>query len=354
MSTSSATASNARTNTPHLPLSGWKVAGAEGFGAHLDAGTTFEPARDLSVTEWRYRSLVFAESELTGHLLRELRVIAEIGLRQMAIRTHFSPAYLSQIENGKRPVPPGVAEAYRRVLGADPVVGKFTTAAADPASAGVSDVADILARTRRLEDRLGAGAVAPVVRGLDGIARTLDFALASEVARYRGWLEHAVGRRVVADKVLQDAATMAQDGQQRAHALSFRSLTARHDGDLNKALALADASLAEDGVHPAIRAFDRYWRAELLARLGERRTAAKELASDPPESDELPAGGYWYTPGFLAVQRGLVLSCMGREDDGVDEAVRGLSEMPDAHRGTDWINTMLAQVAPGLRDEIPY
>lgn len=271
----------------------------------------------------------------------------------MAARTHFSASYLSQIETGHRPVPPGVAEAYRRVLGADPVVGKLATAAADSASAGVSDVADILARTRRLEDRLGAGAVAPVVRGLDSIARSLDFTLASEVARYRGWLEHAIGRRALADKVLQDAAELAQDGPQRAHALSFRSLTARHDGDLRKALALADASLAEDGVHPAIRAFDRYWRAELLARLGERRAAAKELAPDPPESNELPPGGYWYTPGFLAVQRGLVLSCMGRQDDGVDEATRGLAEMPDAHRGTDWLNTMLAQVAPGLRDEIP-
>lgn len=290
---------------------------------------------------------------MTGPLLRELRIIGDIGLRRMAARTHFSAGYLSQIENGHRPVPAAVVDAYRRVLDADPVVGKLAAASADPASTGVADVADILARTRRLEDRLGAGAVAPVVRGLDGIARTLDYSLASEVARYRGWLEHALGRRVLADTVLRDAAQLAQDGPQRAHALSFRSLTARHENDLGKALALADASLSEDGVHPALRTFDRYWRGEVLARQDERRAAARAIATDPTESDELPDGGYWYTPGFLAVQRGLVLACMGRREDGVAEAIAGLAQMPAEHRGTDWINVMLAQIDPELRDDVP-
>lgn len=289
---------------------------------------------------------------MTGSLLRELRTVAGIGLRRMAEKTHFSPAYLSQIENEKRPVPPAVVEAYRRVLGNDPVVGQLAAATVDPGGAGVSDVTDILERTRRLEDVIGAAAVVPVVRGLDSIARTLDNRLASEVARYRGWLEHAVDRRAMADKVLRDAAGLAQDGAQRAHALSFRSLTARHDGDLAKAVDLADGALAEDGVHPALRTFDHYWRAELLARRGERRAAARALATDPPDSDELPPGGYWYTDGFLAVQRGLVLSCMGRRADGIEEATQGLAEMPAEHRGTDWLNVMLAQVDPELSDTV--
>ncbi|WP_228823456.1 hypothetical protein [Nocardia blacklockiae] len=167
----------------------------------------------------------------------------------------------------------------------------------DPDGTGMSDVTVILERTRHLEHRIGAAPVLPVVRGIDSLARGLDYRLASEVSRYRGWLEHATGQRAIADKILTDAAAMAQDGPQRAHALSFRSLTARHEGDLAKALDLADGALAEDGVHPALRTFDQYWRAELLARRGDTRAAAKAIAPDSPETDELPPGGYWYTRG---------------------------------------------------------
>lgn len=287
---------------------------------------------------------------MTGPLLRELRTVGGISLRRMAEKTHFSVAYLSLVETGKRPVPPAVVEAYRRELGNDPVARTAALLAADPAGAGVADVTEILERTRRLEDQIGAAPVVPVIRGLDGIARTLDNRLASEVSRYRGWLEHACGLRAMADRVLRDAAELAQDGAQRAHALSFRSLTARHDGDLSKALDLADGALAEDGVHPALRTFDRYWRAEVLARRGDRRAAAKALAAELPDHDELPPGGYWYSPGFLAIQRGLVLSCMGRRADGIAEAEQGLAAMPDEHRRTDWINTMLAQVDPEMVD----
>lgn len=284
----------------------------------------------------------------------------------MAAQANYTPSYLSLVETGQRPVTEGVLERYRAVL-SDPVldgvdVRRLSATVADPSTAGgsgVDDLAVILDKTRHLEDTMGAETVVSLVRGLDNTARELarhraggrsSAALASEVTRYRGWLEHATGRRAMADRVLRHAAELAQDGAQRAHALSFRSLTARHDGDLAKAVDLAEGALAEDGVHPALRTFDRYWKAELLARRGERRAAARELALDPPESDELPPGGYWYTPGFLAVQRGLVLSCMGRRADGVEEATQGLAAMPAEHRGTDWLNVMLAQVDPELSD----
>lgn len=289
---------------------------------------------------------------MTGQVLRELRTIAGIGLRRMADRTHWSAAYLSQIENGTRPVPAAVVAAYREVLGGDPVAGRLEVAIADPSGVGVADVAVILERTRHLEDQIGASAVAPVVRGMDSLARALDNRMGSEVSRYRGWIEHTLGYRATADKVLADATALAQDGPQRAHALSFRSLVARHNGELAKAIDLADAGLAEDGVHPALRTFDRYWRGELLARRGENRAAAKAIAPDSTESDELPPGGYWYTPGFLAVQRGLVLACMGRKADGIEEASQGLAQMPEAHRAADWIGVMLRQIDPEMTAEL--
>ena len=294
---------------------------------------------------------MFAKSDVTGGMLRELRTVAGISLRKVAAKTHLSPAYLSEVETERKPVTPTVIDAYRVALGDDPTldIDRLAATLVDPSSAGASaieDVSVILDRTRHMEDQLGALAVAPVVRGIDSLARSLDQHIASEVSRYRGWIEHTVGNRAVADKVLSDAASLATDAPQRAHALSFRSLIARHDEDLPKALDLAEATIAADGVHPALAAFDRYWRGELLARMGETRAAAKAIAPEPTETDDLPPGGYWYTSGFLAVQRGLVLSCMGRQADGIAEASQGLAEMPESHRGADWIMVMLKQIDP--------
>jgi hypothetical protein len=289
----------------------------------------------------------------------------------MATRTAFTPSYLSMVETGQRPVTDAVIKVYRDVLG-DPTLGlpdvdmeRLAATVADPSGAGASSLDDITAmleHTRHLEDRVGASLVVPVVRGIDGIARALAAertcmaaGLAAEVSRYRGWLEHAVNRPRIADKSLADAfdlADIAGDGSQRAHSLSFRSYVARHAGDLPKAVALADAAIRADGTHPALSAFDRYWRAELLALQGDRSAAARALrvadkAAYAAEGIELPAYGYWYTPGFLGVQRGVVLAAMGRRRDAVKEASQGAAAMPADHQRADWLAAMLDQVEPG-------
>ncbi|MFE3543031.1 helix-turn-helix domain-containing protein [Nocardia sp. NPDC059177] len=52
-----------------------------------------------------------------GAQLRAARAAAGVGLREIARLTHYSPAYLSLIESGKRPVPAEVAVAYTAALG---------------------------------------------------------------------------------------------------------------------------------------------------------------------------------------------------------------------------------------------
>ncbi|ATL71946.1 hypothetical protein CRH09_20070 [Nocardia terpenica] len=312
---------------------------------------------------------------MSGHLLRELRMTAGIGLRKMAARTAFSVGYLSEVETGQKPVNAGIVDAYRRVLG-DPTLGlpdvdmeRLAATVADPSGAGASSLEDIRAMveyTRRLEDRVGASLVVPVVRGIDGIARALTAertrmaaGFAAEVSLYRGWLEHAVHRPRIADKSLADAfelADLAGDGAQRAHALSFRSYVARHDGDLPKAVALIDAAVREEGTHPALNAFDRYWRAELTALQGDRSAAARALhradrAAYAAEGTELPDFGYWYTPGFLGVQRGVVLAAMGRKADAVKEASQGVAAMPSDHQRADWLAAMLDDIDPEMRND---
>jgi len=57
--------------------------------------------------------------KVTGEQLRALRETARIGLRRMAVHVHYPAGYLSLIETGRKPVTPGIAAAYARVLGVD-------------------------------------------------------------------------------------------------------------------------------------------------------------------------------------------------------------------------------------------
>ncbi|MEV6660539.1 helix-turn-helix domain-containing protein [Nocardia fluminea] len=311
---------------------------------------------------------------VTGGLLRELRTIAGIGLRTMAARTCFTTGYLSLVETGRKPVTPAVLAGYRRVLG-DPTLGlanvdpeRLQATIADPSTAGSSsldDVAVILERTRHLEDVAGAELVAPVIRGMDGVARALAAervggsaaaCVASEVARYRGWLEHAIGSPHVSNRALEDAAQLAEaagDRSQLAHSYSFRAYTARHQGDTVRAVALTDAAIGVDGAHPILGVYDRYQRAELLAVHKESRQAGKALAladkaAEAADGIELPAFGYWYTAGFWGVQRGIVLALLGRQADAVREAAQGVAAMPAAHQSAEWLASMLAQIDPEM------
>ncbi|MGQ4600025.1 helix-turn-helix domain-containing protein [Nocardia sp. R6R-6] len=317
---------------------------------------------------------MFTDSGVTGALLRELRTIAGIGLRRMARRTCFTSGYLSLIETGQRPVTAGILEAYRSVL-SDPVLGlesvdleRLGATVGDPSRAGragLEDISAILDLTRHLEDVVGAAAIVQLVRGMDATARTLarhraggtaSAGLASEVARYRGWLEHATDRAHTADRVLGDAARLAEDGNdpsQLAHAYSFRAYTARHNGDLQRAVDLTDAAIAVTRAHPILGVYDRYQRAELLALQGDRRRAARSLhhtdaAATATEGVELPAFGYWYTPGFWGLERGIVLAAMGRIPDAIREAENGYAALPKDHKGTDWACSMLARIDPQM------
>ncbi|MEU7628675.1 XRE family transcriptional regulator [Nocardia sp. NPDC049220] len=317
---------------------------------------------------------MFTDSGVTGELLRELRTIADIGLRRMASKTCFTAGYLSLIETGQRPVTGAVLDAYRSIL-SDPVLGmesvdleRLGATVGDPSSAGragLEDLSAILDRTRHLEDIVGAASVVQLVRGMDTTARTLarhraggtaSASLASEVARYRGWLEHATHRARLADRVLSDAAVLADDGNdpsQLAHAHSFRAYTARHNGDLQRAVDLTESAIAVTRAHPILGVYDRFQRAELLALQGDRRRAARALhhadaAAAATEGIDLPAFGYWYTPGFWGLERGVVLAAMGRTSDAIREAETGYAVLPGGHKGTDWARSMLTQIDPDM------
>ncbi|MEV6768155.1 helix-turn-helix transcriptional regulator [Nocardia sp. NPDC051030] len=288
---------------------------------------------------------------VTGPLLRELRTVAGIGLRQMAIRTAFAPSYLSMVETGTKPVTAPVLKAYRDILG-DPVLGLGVDVArlATPGATTLTDVETILARSRRLEDTAGAHLVVAMARGLDGLARVLaghtDTAapLASETARFRGWLELASGHPHLANKALADSIVLADttgDPSQRAHARSFRAYALREAGAPARALDLVDDALTIGAVHPMLRVYDLYARAKYLAALGDTAAALRALPKADRAAGHLdyrdpPPYSYWLTPGFLGLQRGRVLWIAGQRNGARGEVLAGLDALPPADREASW------------------
>lgn len=303
-----------------------------------------------------------------GALLRAAREAAGISLRAMAERTFYSKAYLSLIETGQRPAPAGVTAAYERVLGAD--LERLTVVARTPASvdaAALSDMAVMLAATRRIEDAAGAIAVLQAARGMAAMtesfakqartaARDTAASIASEVMQYRGWLEHAIGADVAARRTLNTAVSLAQesrDPDRLAHSLGFLGYVTVSAGDYSEVLALSDAALAVRDAHPIVTAYGRMRRAELLAAHGEKREAQRALAladaaADSADGIEPPASMYWWSTGFGAVQRGGVLSLLGRPTEAVQEATAGLAAMPAEHLETEWLASALRRVDPDL------
>lgn len=295
---------------------------------------------------------MFAKSAVTGPLLRELRTAAGIGLRSMAAKTHFSPAYLSEVETGCKTVTPAVIDAYRRVLGDDPALDMDRLAAtvSNPESVGLSvldDLSVMLARTRHLEDTMGTALVIPTIRGIDTMTRALvpvgGAELAAEVATYRGHLERAAGRHALADKLLSDATSLSHgvNDSLHAHALAYTAHNAWQAGNLRQALADGEAATQVSGAHPTVAAYVLYLRADLLAAAGDDTRSFRTLhrADKIVESlsGEPPAENYFYTPGYFAVHRGVVLSALGRQAEAVREAQQGLEALPPELRRAEWL-----------------
>lgn len=302
-----------------------------------------------------------------GALLRAARESAGISLRAMSERTFYSRAYLSAIETGQRPVPAGAIAAYERALGAD--LGRLTSVARTPAGvdmASLSDVASMLASTRRIEDVAGAVAVLPAARGIGAMTETFAreartvrseaAALASEVTQYRGWLEHAIGGDATARRTVGTAVSLAEesrDPDRLAHSLGFLGYVTVSAGDYGEVLALSDAAVAVRDAHPVTQAYGLMRRAELLAAHGEVREAQHMLtmadaASEAGEGMEPPAAMYWWSPGFGAVQRGGVLALLGQTAEAAEEARQGVAAMPQEHLGTEWLASALRRVDPDM------
>lgn len=273
----------------------------------------------------------------SGAQLRTAREAAGVGLREIARLTHYSPAYLSLIESGKRPVPPAVADAYRTALG-ETTDGKLAGAEWIQRVTASDVSGDTLDQLELAADDLAsaypttppADLLADIGIHLGYTARLLD--VKTTLVQHRrllvvaGWLSLLAGtchidldQRPSAAARLRAADEIADESGHReiaAWVLETRAWQHVTDGEYASA---AELSLAAQATAPAdssvfIQATAQQGRA--LARIGDSagtytalRTVAR-LASAIP-TPELAEHHFHYDPAKADAYLATTLSWLG-------------------------------------------
>lgn len=292
----------------------------------------------------------------------------------------FDANHLGKLERGavRRPGPLvraalcSVLDATEHDLGFTATPAEQRVAAAhnghhtDPAA--LDAVASTLASLRRLEDATSASEVAPSVRHQVALSSRLAtnaradvrphaVGLLSELEQYLGWLAIPMERWADSRQHLDRAAVLALeagDPLRLANALSFSAYRALRRNDLRTADALNEAAARDDRVHPALRCYITFQRAEVLAKEGARADAVHALSRADElveliDTDNLPETGYWYTPEFFLGQRAFVLDALGDAHTASRTAAESLAAMPEAWQTAEWAGRRRALAQLGER-----
>ncbi|RZU49454.1 helix-turn-helix protein [Krasilnikovia cinnamomea] len=302
------------------------------------------------------------EPRLFGDALRRIRTERGLGVREFAKLVNHSKSVVSEWENGRK-VPDevtarrlderlgtaGMLAAAARTPGANGHADRLAHVAAAPRTvdaATVHALAGVLANMRRLEDTIGADRLVIVsaepLRLVQTLAdeargpvrrRVVD--LAGQWAQFAGWLRAATARPQAARdwyaRTLEHA-TEAQDPDLIATALSMRgnlAWIARHP---DQVISLSEAA-AEQARAPGIRAMAEQQRARGHALLGDTGDvdrlldlAEEHLGAATEQPDGEPPWTYFYSPGYLRMQRGLAYRLLGRNGDAIEQLREGLAD----------------------------
>ncbi|MEU6562863.1 tetratricopeptide repeat protein [Nocardia nova] len=282
-----------------------------------------------------------------GPALRAARESAGIGLREFARRTHWSAAYLSQVERGLRPVSADIRKAYAGTFG----TGNATPPPADPLRIAhewlVADVppleqmksgrqigsglADEMERRvielRRLDDRIGGTTLHPIVRSDLDAARTVVregthapevrrrlLRVVGELSQLGGWVYADAGQYRRAQDVYLDgvtAATEAGDKPLAGQLLSTLAYMIANVGDPHDAALLARTALrgATNSAPPIVRALLGERIAWAAAKSGDTEAASRALDDVDDEydrrgpADDDPDWTYWLNRDEIDIMR---------------------------------------------------
>jgi transcriptional regulator with XRE-family HTH domain len=306
-----------------------------------------------------------------GTKAQELMKARGLPLRALARRVPVDPGHLSRVVNDRRAPSADLAQRLDDELGAEGSLAALVDdrlALADENArrvdtAVLDSVAELLAKTRRLEDSTSAATVLPAVR--EYIAMVERFAaeapsavradaigLASELNQYAGWLHVPLRRWSVAERLLDRAIVLgmeANDRQRTATALSFGAYTAMRRHQTRKAAALNGAAGRDTGVDLGLRTYIAYQGAEILA--GDDNAVARRLLrvaegmAEKIHPEDLTPSGYWYTTEFFQGTHAFVLDKLGEHDRARELMAESLAALPEEWRNAEWAERRRAFLA---------
>ncbi|MER5863388.1 helix-turn-helix transcriptional regulator [Kitasatospora sp. NPDC002040] len=301
-----------------------------------------------------------------GRTLRLLRRRAGLSQPALAARVFVSQSTVSRIESGTRTPDPALARLLDQALAARGALAALIPADPDRAAfqARRPDLVDRttithlesgLVHLRKLEDTSSSADVTPMVAARTGaavqLARNAPYALrpsaigaAAMGAAYLGWCHFLAGRYAEAEAELDRAVAYAYESRapdRLERTMSYRGVLELVWGSPAAAASMLGAARRDTGAHPALRAYDAGQQARALAHAGETREADRVLLeadrlAERIDYADLPVGAYWYTPGWLALRRGVAMLALGRTAQARREIEQGYAAMPTEHQGAHW------------------
>ncbi|MFE6056589.1 helix-turn-helix transcriptional regulator [Kitasatospora sp. NPDC056446] len=315
-----------------------------------------------------------------GRTLRLLRRRAGLSQPALAKRVFVSQASISRFESGDRTPTPALAWLIDGALAAggalaglippDPDRADFQ--ARRPGSVDRAVIAGVesgLVRLRQLEDASSAADVMPMVAVRTELAlqtakdapyalRAAAIGAAAMGTAFLGWCHFQAGRYAAAEQMLDRAVAYAYESQapdRLERTMSYRGVLELVWGSPVAAASMLDAARRDTRAHPALRAYDAGQQARALAHAGETREADRLLLeadrlAEAVDYADLPVGAYWYTPGWLALRRGVAMLAQGRTASARQEIEQGYAAMPAEHRqaawARQWIDAVTGDRAP--------
>jgi tetratricopeptide (TPR) repeat protein len=306
-----------------------------------------------------------------GKETRRLMAEQRVGLRELARQVHYDPGYLSKVVNDRKVVSGTLARRLDAALDAGGVLAAFRAipdlrgtfvyddgerlilAARCPKPVDreiIRSLAEVLAAEHRLADQVdpvqmlkAVAAQLSVVLNLTREARAPlrdeVLGIAAQYAQFAGWLNAHMGRLAVAnawhDRALGWAAESG-DADMTATTLNLKAHVALLGGKVGPMIGLSQAAQRGTAPNADVRALAVQLEARGHALAGDGNNAHRKLdeaarlignaAGDPKTGP--PWAVYGSIPAYLALQRGLVYSYLGRNARAVEWLSAGLTELP--------------------------
>jgi tetratricopeptide (TPR) repeat protein len=226
---------------------------------------------------------------------------------------------------------------------------------------GVVDaLSRVLSGQRRAEDSIGSAlliepvkaqlaVVSDLVTEARGDLRADVLDVGSQWAQFSGWLHESTGQLGEANRLYDLALEWALEADKPnmiATALSMQGHAAWLGAKAGPMIGLSRAAQRDNRASPGVRALAVQQEARGIALTGEANIPdidrkfdrAEELAAQAAEAPEdEPPWIYFFSPGYLILQRGLAYRLAGDYAKANELLTAGLSAIPSDMRKADWV-----------------